>query len=262
MVHRKRVDDDRRRVLPWALLLALLLHAALVPWLVWLFVLNHFVPPIMRQPQRLSIQTSTATVTARKNRPMPLHPAKPHPVVPQHIAHAKPAPPPPHELSQNIRNAPHVVQQPHHPSLGEQLAAQEQQFAREAQQLHAADNPLSIATSVPNPTSIHRGYFDSPANQERASGFMAILSSTQQWFVGNLSCHYAHYSTQFNAGGTEEGDIPWPVCYPRDHDLMTIQSTYRHTISLPVPVPQPGYVLPPGMYITPFLRDIYNQRPQ
>jgi hypothetical protein len=236
MVPRKR-GDDSRRVLPWALLLSLLAHAVAIPLLMWIILLQYMAPAMMRPPHDLLIQSSTAVKIAEKSRPVP-HPPKPlrlvHPE--QVVAPATAAPPPPHELAQIQRSAVgESPPQPHKASFGDQLAAQNRQFAREAQRLHFENNPLSVATNAPNPTTFRRSYFDDPSNQKRVQGFMAYLSSTKQWYDGNLSCHYAAYSTQFNGGGNEDGIIPWPVCYPRDHDLLSIRS-YANIV-LPVPLP-------------------------
>lgn len=260
MVPRKR-GDDSRRVLPWTLLLSLLVHAVLIPVLLWVIVAR-YIAPTMRPPEEASLQSSTAVTIARRNRPVARPRTKPMPIVRErHVPQPTAAPPPAHVLAQIQTHAPpRPLQQPRKISFGDQLAAQERAFAQEAQQLHAQNNPLSVATSVPAPTSIHRSYFDNPANVRRTQGFMAYLSSIKQWYDGDLSCHYAHYVTYMNGGGSDEGDIPWPVCYPRDHDLLSMQS-YRQ-IALPVPVPQPGYVLPADTYISPWLRDnVYDRRP-
>jgi hypothetical protein len=258
MVPRKR-GDDSRRVLPWALLLSILAHAVVIPILLWL-VVARYLTPTLKPPEQLSL-TSTDVTIAHRNATVPNHRAKPQPVVqqPQPTVHQTPAPPPPRELAQEAPRAPiQAPPQPHKASLGDQIAAQEQVFAREAQQLHAQSNPLNVPTEAPlAATTYKHSYFDDPAYQRRIQGGYAELESTEQWYDGNLSCHYAHYDLSYNAGGSEDGTIPWPICYPRNHDLMMIPGR-RY---LPVIGPQPGYVLPSGTDLTPFLKWAYANAP-
>jgi hypothetical protein len=79
----------------------------------------------------------------------------------------------------------------------------------------------------------------------------------RHWRANDMSCYYVRYIAQFTSGGSEDGVIPWPVCYPLNDDVM-INPPYPH--DLPIPVPQRDYVLPPGTYLTPLLRSIYDRR--
>ncbi len=83
-----------------------------------------------------------------------------------------------------------------------------------------------------------------------------MLTPLKHWLAGDLSCYYAQYDAQFSGGGSEQGVIPWPVCYPRNADAM-IHPAYPH--DLPVPFPPPGYVLPAGKYLTPLLEGLYDR---
>lgn len=70
-----------------------------------------------------------------------------------------------------------------------------------------------------------------------------------------MSCYYVHYYAQYSGGGSEEGNIPWPLCYPVDHDAMLpLDRSHR----LPIPSPPVGYVLPAGTTLAPLLHAIYT----
>lgn len=262
MVPRKR-GDDSRRVLPWALLLSVLTHAVLIPALLWFIVLHLIAPSMLKPAQDLALTTSvtlaksTAKTVAPQTHNVPKVAPQPRPVLnPIH------APPPPRELAHvtpNATAAPQQPVQPRNPSFGQTLAAQQAQFAREAQQLHAQNNPLNVPTSAPYvPTTIKRSYFDDPGYQKRIHGGFAYLTPLEHFEQGTLSCYYVHYLMDFNSGGSDEGNIPWPVCYPHGHDAIASGQRY-----LPVPFPQPGYVLPAGTYIAQWLKEnVYDQRPQ
>jgi len=135
---------------------------------------------------------------------------------------------------------------------------QEAQLAREAARINANRAPLSNATSAPDPSSFRRSIVDS-GGVSRTDYVKAYLLPVQHWFSGDLSCYYVRYAASFSQGGNEKGEIPWPVCYPRDHDELA-HGPYPHR--LPVPYPQPSYRLPRGTYLTPFMQHIYNDRPR
>ncbi|MDP9025799.1 MAG: hypothetical protein M3N13_10550 [Candidatus Eremiobacteraeota bacterium] len=153
----------------------------------------------------------------------------------------------------NATPAPRVSNAP--ASLAQTLAAQEQEFAREARAMHGNNNPLSIATIAPAPPStFQRSYMDLSGrdSQERVSAVLRVLS---KFATETMHCYYVHYDAQFSGGGTDDGNIPWPICYPKDRDAMLPLDRVH---SLPIPAPQPGYVLPPGIELSPLLRDIYT----
>ncbi len=134
---------------------------------------------------------------------------------------------------------------------------QEAQLAREAARINAHRAPLSTATNAPDPSSFRRSIVDS-GGVSRTDYAEAYILPLQHWFSGALSCYYVRYAASFSQGGNEKGEIPWPVCYPRDHDELA-HGPYPHR--LPVPYPQPGFRLPRGTYLTPFLQHIFNDRP-
>ncbi len=135
---------------------------------------------------------------------------------------------------------------------------QQRELAREAARINANRAPLSVATSAPDPSTFRRSIVDS-GGVSRIDYAEAYLLPLEHWFSGALSCYYVRYAASFSQGGNEKGEIPWPVCYPRDHDELA-HGPYPHR--LPVPYPQPSYRLPRGTYLTPFMQHIYNDRPQ
>ena len=104
---------------------------------------------------------------------------------------------------------------------------------------------------------MRKSAFDISGKFER-DGVEAILTPLKHWFDGDASCYYVRYYAQFTAGGTEQGNIPWPVCYPRTADRM-LPLDRPH--ALPIPYPPPGFALKPGAYLTPLLRGIYGKHP-
>jgi len=258
MVSRRR--DDDRRVLPWAFVLSSILHAILLPLALWWAWQRLPLTMVQQKPEVLVIQSS-AVHFERQVHPVtktiaPKLPKHEEPPATQPEKHPEPAlaQPPRHELAVLVPKAP---AQPHAPgmsTLAGQLALQERQFARTAAQLHAANNPLGVTESAAAPSSLHRSYFDT---KPAPNGYYAILIPTKHWFDGDRSCYYTNYHTQFDGGGNEDGSIPWPICYPRNNDKML---PLDHPHSLPVPVPPAEFMLPADTYLTPFLKDIYDQR--
>jgi hypothetical protein len=276
MISEERDDERGRYNLLWALLLSAALHATLLPLAFWATAMKlPFLAP--KPPQREEVVSSTAIRIERRTVPQPLAmprpqarpqpQAKPRPVPrpqPRHrVAPAARPSAPPRELA---RNAPTASPQPtpkkgrpnsYESALEQKIAQDQQQFSQEAARLNQRNQPLSIVTAAPHSSSTYRRtYFDTPGRTAR-DVVQAVLIPINHWATGNLSCYYTHYVAQFTNGGHEEGTIPWPVCYPATDDRM-IHPPYPH--SLPIPVPQPDYVLPAGTYLTPLLREVYNLR--
>ncbi len=256
MVPRRREPESRRR-LSLAALLSLVFHAIAFPLLVWLLFSHVPIIPPAQKPERVSL--STVARIERTNRPLPPNIQKP---VVQQITQPKPEPssrPPSRELA---KQSPNAQSQPpkaaKHPSTGSSLAEQEALFAKVAQRLHAENNPLSVAT--PNgPPAATQKQFINEMGQTHQTTYFAILTPEKTWNDGDKHCYYVSYAMQTNTGGEEDGDIPWPLCYPKNHDPMLPRDRQHY---LPVPFPQDGYKAPPGTYMARFLKSIYDGHPE
>lgn len=247
----------RRRRAFLAVTGALALHL-LALLLVVRLVVAHF------QEQRAEKTQIVALATVRhlapKTVPQPASPQRPTQSS-QRAEQAQPAAAPPSSArSQRPRRSLPHGRIPPAPSLDparQFVERQEAQLAREAARINANRAPLSMATNAPDPSSFRRSIVDS-GGVSRIDYAEAYILPLQHWFSGALSCYYVRYAASFSQGGNEKGEIPWPVCYPRDHDELA-HGPYPHR--LPVPYPQPGFRLPRGTYLTPFLQHIFNDRP-
>ena len=124
--------------------------------------------------------------------------------------------------------------------------------------MREARAPLSIATIEPHaPSTFRRTYLDSEGRPQRTAQAVLIPLPGKHWIASGMSCYYVHYYASYSTGGSEEGNIPWPVCYPEAHDAM---QPLDRPHSLPIPIPPPGYVLPPGTELQPLLSEIYNHQ--
>jgi hypothetical protein len=257
MMVSSRQRDNGRRSLSASFILSVLLHATLLPLLLWLLARSyvHFSPP----PSQIA--SSTAIELERRVAPVHNPSVVPHPHVAQQ---PQPRPvqaalPPPRELARLRPNSP--AQPPERSrveSAGQDLAAQERTFAAEAQRLHEESNPLAVATAAANASSYQRTMIDASGKYESQERTYAWLTPMHHWFDGAMSCYYVHYVMSTNQGGGEDGNIPWPICYPRNDDRML---PLNRPHMLPIPIPPAGYVVSADTYLTPFLREIYDQRP-
>lgn len=241
-------QDNRSTALAWALLLSFVFNVA--GWMLglWIFYLvSHFVRP---QPQEREYEVASTSVTLYK-RVIP----QPQRVAPRTTSQSmvQPAPQPQREAIHE-QPRPLVSQAPHPPTLAQRLAMQQQEFERTANAMHAANQPLSIATIAPKPpTAIHRSYMDLNGVDSHEH-VEAVLVAIDHWNADGMSCYYVRYTAQFSGGGNEDGTIPWPVCYPVTHDAMLPLNRIH---DLPIPSPPYGYRLPPGTPLSPLLREIY-----
>lgn len=261
-----RTVRRKRDWLPWAILASLFVHTIFVivfGWLSWLFAAHL----VARLPQEFKGQ-STAITIERRNRPR-ISPHEPKRVARQAPARpararkqtaTRPKPqhqaPPRRELTHNVAAAPY--QPPRsvaHPSFSQQLSQQERDFAREAKHLHAENSPLSVSTAAPNPAAFHQQRYDASGRYTQTESTYAWLLPVKHWVAKGQSCYYVHYDMNTSTGGAEHGYIPWPICYPQNHDAML---PLDRSHNLPVPYPPPGFTLASGTYLSPFLRGIYD----
>lgn len=256
-----RIFPKERRRLGWALLGSLFLHFVLGPLLAWLFVLLMLRLLHPTRPPEFARSSTAITIeqrTVQRLQNQPLHQAAA--AKSAALAHPNPlqAPPPRHELTREQPQGPAQTPPSHErPSFGQQLAKQQQQFAKEVQKLHQENNPLAVGTSAPNPASYQHSDVDASGAYTQTERDYAWLRPVQHWFSGGMSCYYATYDMSSSFGGTEDGTIPWPICYPRNDDRML---PLDRSHELPVPVPPPGFTLAKGAYLTPFLQGIYDHR--
>jgi hypothetical protein len=267
MISREGDERPRGRLLLWATLLSMLIHALLIPLAAWLsdLQLTFFQA---KPPQRETIVASTAVRIERRPVPQPRIVARsPSPRVrtparPRSSVRAPSKAAPRHELA---RAAPSALPQPvvrpaKRPApatFQQRIAQQEQAFSQEIAQLRARDNPLSLTTTAPAPAAAYRRtYFDVSGHRD-ADSVQVQLIPIRHWYTVATICYYTRYVAQYTHGGNEEGTIPWPICYPISGDRIA-NPPFVHDI--PVPVPPPDYVLPPGTYLTPLLARIYANR--
>ncbi len=261
------VRDDASRNehtrLAWALFASAAVNLLLWPLLIWLFGMRLALVPQNPAREQFIVASSSVRIEHRvvpqpKQAPHRSVPTAKAQVIPHVVAHQPPAQH--HEIARETQNAP--PQPPpakREATLAQTLAKQEQDFARETQEMHANNNPLSIATIAPQlPSSYQRSYMDLSGRDQQEHVF-AVLTVREKFQTASLHCYYVRYDAQFSGGGTDDGTIPWPVCFPKDRDAM-LPLDRPHL--LPVPAPQPGYVLPPGTALSPLLREIYEHQIQ
>jgi hypothetical protein len=234
----------------WAFLASILIHATVLPAIFWTWTKNL----AFRHEPREQIVFSSAVALERRPVPQPQsHRA---------VAHAAAAAPPPrHEIARVVpTGSPEPERTPpktEPETFARQLARQERAFAQEVARLNQKESPLSLASPLQTPGTYQRSYFDAPGHTQR-SAVVAVLIPLRHWLAQGSSCYYVRYVAQYTTGGSEEGVIPWPVCYPAGDDKMA-HPRYPH--DLPIPYPQRDYVLPPGTYLAPLLQSVYNRRP-
>jgi hypothetical protein len=256
-----RIFPKERRRLGWALLASLFLHFVVGPLLAWLFILFTLRLLHPNRPPELARSSTAITIeqrTLQRLQNQPLH----HAAAAKSATPTQPtsvqAPPPRHELTRARPQAPTQAAPTHaRPSFGQQLAKQQQQFAEEVHRLHQENNPLAIGTSAPNPASYRHTDIDASGTYTQMERDYAWLRPVRHWFSGGMSCYYTTYEMSSSFGGTEDGTIPWPICYPRNDDRML---PLDRSHELPVPVPPPGFTLAKGTYLTPFLQKIFDRR--
>jgi hypothetical protein len=251
---RERKED--RTTLVWSLLVSG--FANLMAWmlLAWVIALRtHVIVTMQQQAAEVITVTSSSLNIAKGGQPARARSKPqqaPRRVIPQPQAQ-------PTELARITpngtpvpRSAPRKQQAG---SLAEQLAQQQVAFQHEADQLNAQSTALAIATIDPNQAGNAHQPFQMevsglPGEPRRGEG---TIDPTRQWFEGGLDCYYAQYMYHYPDGHTEDGQIPWQMCFPRRSDPFL-----RGRHSMPMPLPMPGYRLPAGVALTPLEQETYD----
>jgi hypothetical protein len=258
----------RARQWAWAIPLSILLHAILVPLALVIFEAKLvFAPQAHQEPERVvattSIRIDRRPVPRREGAPSqpsgqvaPEPQPRPRKAQPQALPEETPTPQPTPTPNPSIKPSPAPKKEQSIP-LQAQIAAEQSAFRKTAEQLRQRNEPLSIATIAPQqPSSYHRSAFDVPGKLMRNDA-QALLFPQQHWMENGLRCYYMRYAAQFSNGSSEEGVVPWPVCYPPNEDRF-VKYPFPG-VPLPIPYPQPGYVLPSGTYLSPFLERVYRK---
>jgi hypothetical protein len=281
-----------QRLLMAALALSLFLHFAGFAVWGWIWGLPHWLRP---QPHsEPMIVLSSATTISHQPEPVPDQPA--HRATPQHPARPVPPRPPQRAALPTRATAPQravAVARPAHreltyvvPSASPQperrrrtverppspqqlftqrLAQEEQSFQREVVALRARNDPMSVATIPPRPpSSFRRAYFNVSGVDRNLDRYEGLVTPIETWSENGLRCHYATYDVEYTSGASDKGNIPWPLCYPPSQDPMMLPDGRPVPNGSPIPAidlfPMQGYVLPPGTYLTDFLRQLYNRQ--
>ncbi|MHB8177120.1 MAG: hypothetical protein ACYDA5_01075 [Vulcanimicrobiaceae bacterium] len=265
MISQRDDEGDDQRRLPVSLVLSVLIHALLLPLLIFLSGFP-FKQLVRQRPEHIVVIRSSALAISKK--PKPVRGAlstAPVPRIPtpvrrstQRKAHPRhhTSPPQRHEIA---RIVPHAPPQPRRParalqpkaSFSRQLAQQEREFARETQRLQKNNNPLGVAKKAPHPSTLRKDFFNFNG-QKRGHGD-GILYPIRSWHANGEDCYYLRYTFQYAGGGSEAGSIPWPACWSKKTDPLLLPPHL-----MPMPTPPPGYAPPPGRYLPPQVKRTYN----
>ena len=258
-------------MLPYALLLSLLAHFVILPLLFWSIAVQ--LPKEITPPEERV--TSTMVTISSRTIPKPMQPAAQSnaPVTPQRQQETQPdqpirqtpvpeTPAPRHELSHDSPTAP--PQAPQRPNvqptsaqktLQQQLNEQQQQYARVAARLSQENRTVSIATIAPStPSARYVNDFNESGTRDAFRGGNGLLFPERSWHPDPAhTCYYASYSFRYNSGASEEGVVPWPLCYPINNDEF---KKPPHPMELETPAP--GFTT--DRFLTPLLKYYYNHK--
>lgn len=216
----------------------------------------HARPEVRVQPQPQTPPQQTRSVNSRARAAIPPAARKELTVATPSATPMEPRPQP-STLAARAAN-------PNRPETVAQMLAREQPaYEREIAQMRE-NSPLSTATISPRPASAFRkAYFNISGIDRNLNHFEGLVTPTRTWNENGLRCHYADYDVEYAYGGTDKGSIPWPLCYAPALDPMALPDGTPAPNGTPVPTqdlyPMPGYLLPSGTYLTPFLQLLYRR---
>ena len=187
-------------------------------------------------------------------------PIKPK-TAPKHHQRRKPVtlPPPPipmrHELArESVDATPQPPERPH-TIVVSRIQRDQASFAKEVAQLNARNDPHAIPTIDPaSAESASKSYaFDAGRSSDGQAHGNGIITPVRSWQERGMDCYYARYEYTYPSGASEEGSIPWPVCYDPASDPF-----HEPPHPMPFPLPVAGYTLPPGTEMPPLEKRVYE----
>ncbi len=241
----------RRKTLAWSALISAVLHVVVLSLLFYAFARIVITPEGSRE--RISDTTAIAI-----EHPAPV--VRKRPV--QHHAMRKPTSLPPpaparHELARENLDAPPQPppERPHKAGVSS-IERDRTAFAQEVAQLNQRNDPHAIPTIDPaSAESGSKSYsFDAARYNNGESHGNGLIFPVRGWHERGLDCYYARYEYTYPSGASEEGSIPWPVCYEPATDPF-----HEPPHPMPFPLPEAGYTLPPGTIMPPLEREAYNE---
>ena len=253
----------RYRLLVLGLALSLLVHFVLVPLVMGLFGLRRAAP----EPQERTYQTSSVLRISAVSRPHPAHlpRTRPQPGRPVRAPQQRPVPQPRKPEQPARREIAKVTPRgriavPRLPRASQSIdfARDQRQFERTIARLRTESNPIvSAARPVQTPAAAKHFNYDFGGSIGTAPVPQGILTPVKSWRDGPYRYYYVQYYVQYADGTTETGYVPWPIRFPLNDDPFA--QNWEH---VPLPVPLPGYVLPPGTNLHPLAAYCYEHREQ
>jgi hypothetical protein len=249
-------------VLFWAFVLSIGFHLVAGPLLAWLLRARFISGAQQLQPVETISITSSALRFERRpqpQRPSPIHPPAPQPK-PRAVTKSAPEQAPHRELARITPRAAISVprETTHHgpqtQSFSQQLAQQQQQFTKTIARLREENNPVvGAAQPVSAPATTKRYTFNFSGSIGSPNIGQGILYPTQAWQRGPWDYYYVRYWVLYPDGTSETGSVPWPVRFPQSQD--PIKLGWR---TMPLPGPEPGYVMPPDVNPHPLVAFCYE----
>ncbi|MGZ3574962.1 MAG: hypothetical protein ACXVA3_06735 [Vulcanimicrobiaceae bacterium] len=258
-MRRRRVRVQR--VLLWALLLSIIVHFTVGPYLAALFFQHTLV---QFGGKSAAVVTTRITFDHRlpvrprpRSQPRPVIAQRPRAIVPPHVsAHAVAAAPKAaaaphrHELLHFEKHAP--------PRLtSEQIAEQEAGFSKTIAQARAGQDPVAGSTSAtvaPEPPAAFKRDLSSFSGVGFGDGYLYPVNS---WKADGYDYYYVRYRVTHADGTPEEGVVPWPIRYlPGDDPFV------RGVRRIPLPGPLASFQLPADADPKPLVAYCYEHRLQ
>ena len=241
--------NRHRRTLAWSVLVSAVIHVVVLSLI--FYALARMITSSQGASEQVS-ETTAISIDARiKPKPIP----KPHERRPVRVAPPPPAPTR-HELAKIAVDAtPQPPERPH-VTIVSSIQHDRLSFANEVAQLNAHNNPHVIATIDPasaQASSKSYAFEPSRAGDSDAHGD-GIITPMRSWQEHGMDCYYARYEYTYASGASEEGRIPWPVCFDPASDPF-----HQPPHQMPFPLPLAGYTLPPGIYMPPLEKAIYEE---
>lgn len=242
--------EGRRKTMAWSALASAAFHVVVLSLLFYAFARIVITP----EGSRESVSDTTAIEIEA-------------PIVQKrtvkHHRVAKPASQPPpapayHELAKENIEAPPQPPPPQHPHPAgvSSIERDRTAFAQEVAQLNQGNSPHAIPTIDPaSAESASKSYaFDAGRYSNGDSHGNGLITPVRGWHERGLDCYYARYEYTYPSGASEEGSIPWPVCFDPASDPF-----HEPPHPMPFPLPEAGYTLPPGTVMPPLERQAYQE---
>jgi len=135
----------------------------------------------------------------------------------------------------------------------EEITRIENDLSQTIAHVRSDTNPLVVPRQTPGAPRRFRMQMLGSLNDMH--GYQGLCDPIKSWQQNGYNYYYVTCNVQLSEGELQRQAMPWPIHFPPNRDPFNGSMGYQEIQRVPVPGPDPGWKLPPGVSATPEMRD-------